>query len=171
MSVSRSAIIVAGVALLEMFAGLPNRWRLAAFIAAPIAAVAGRVVLPGLLGTIRSLFTGLEHDPSIAGRTADYSLVFASWASALCSGRASSPSSRYRTLDNQALVLLLELGVVGTLAFVGLLAAGFTAHGRLGVSAKKRSIDISVWRWRHRSPASSLAISPLTRWDSVRSQG
>ena len=30
------------------------------------------VVRPGLLGTLRSLFTNLGNDPSIEGRTEDY---------------------------------------------------------------------------------------------------
>jgi polysaccharide biosynthesis protein PslJ len=149
MSVSRSAIIVAGVALIVMFAGWPNRWRLAALIAAPIAAVVGRIALPGLLGTIRSLFTGLEHDPSIAGRTADYSLVFRLVGERPVFGQGlfTFIPMLYRTLDNQALVLLLELGVVGTLAFVGLLAVGLHnawAPRRFGKEAQHRHLGLAV---------------------------
>jgi polysaccharide biosynthesis protein PslJ len=149
MSVSRSAIVVAAVALIVMFAGWPNRWRLGALIAAPIAAVVGRAALPGLLGTIRSLFTNLEDDPSIDGRTADYSLVFrlVDERPVFGQGLFTFIPMVYRTLDNQALVLLLELGVVGTLAFVGLIAVGVNnawAPRRLGGEAQHRHLGLAV---------------------------
>jgi len=122
MSVSRSAIVVSGVALVVLFLGWPNRWRIYALILAPIAGVIGPIALPGLLGTIRSLFTNLESDPSISGRTADYDLVFRLFSERPVFGQGlfTFVPMVYRTIDNQALVLLLELGIFGTMAFSAL---------------------------------------------------
>ncbi|GAA3706890.1 hypothetical protein GCM10022204_25980 [Microlunatus aurantiacus] len=126
MSVSRSAIVVAAVALLVMFLGWPNRWRLAALIAAPIAGVIGPVALPGLLGTIRSLFTNLEDDPSVAGRTDDYELVSRLVEERLFFGQGlfTFIPMIYRTIDNQALVIMLELGIIGAIVFATLIVVG-----------------------------------------------
>lgn len=119
MSVSRSAIVVLGVAFLVLFIGWPMRTRVVmAIVAAPLA-LALRAALPGLLGTIRSLFTGLSADPSVAGRTDDYPLVFGlieknPWHG---QGLFTFVPMVYRTIDNQLLVMLLEIGYVGTAAF------------------------------------------------------
>ncbi len=122
MSVSRSAIVVAGVAILVMFVGWPMRTRLKALVAIPLAALVGRAAFPGLLGSIRSLFTGLAGDPSIVGRTDDYPLVLRLWEARPFFGQGlfTFVPMVYRTIDNQSLVLLLELGAIGTAAFIGL---------------------------------------------------
>ena len=120
MSVSRSAIVVLGVALLVLAIGWPPRTRIvAAVVAAPLALVL-RAALPGLLGTIQSLFTGLEADPSVAGRTDDYPLVFRLIEQRPFTGQGlfTFVPMVYRTVDNQMLVMLLEIGYVGTAAFV-----------------------------------------------------
>lgn len=126
MSVSRSAIVVGGVAFIVMFLGWPWRWRAAALLALPVLAVAGRAVLPGLLGTIRSLFTGLSGDPSIQGRTDDYPLVMAMVEQHPLFGQGlfTWVPMVFRTIDNQVLVLLLEVGILGTVAFGFLVVAG-----------------------------------------------
>ena len=120
MSVSRSAVVVLGVAFLVLFIGWPTRTRVIATVAAVPLALGLRAALPGLLGTIRSLFTGLEGDPSVAGRTDDYPLVFRlielrPWTG---QGLYTFVPMVYRTVDNQMLVMLLEIGYVGTGAFL-----------------------------------------------------
>lgn len=120
MSVSRSAIVVAGVAFVVLFVGWPMKRRLVAVVLSVPLALALRAALPGLLGTIRSLFTGLEGDPSVTGRTDDYPLVFRLIEQRPLHGQGlfTFVPMVYRTVDNQILVLLLEVGVVGTAAFV-----------------------------------------------------
>lgn len=119
MSVSRSAVVVAGVALLVLWLGWPLRYKIIAVAIAPVAAVAARAALPGLLGSISSLFTGLSGDPSVVGRTSDYPLIFGLIAQRplLGQGLFTFVPTVYRTVDNQALILLLELGFLGTIAF------------------------------------------------------
>ena len=144
MSVSRSAIVVAAAAMLIMFLGWPNRWRLAALAAAPVAGVIGPIALPGLLGTIRSLFTNLEDDPSVAGRTDDYSLVLRMVEERPTFGQGlfTYIPMVYRTIDNQALVILLELGIVGAIAFMTLIIVGMYC----GLSARR---GCEIERHRH----------------------
>lgn len=126
MSVSRSAIVVAAVAVLVLLIGWPWKWRLIALALAPVLAVVGRAVLPGLLGTVRSLFTGLESDPSIQGRTDDYPLVMREFGERPLVGQGvfTWVPMVYRTIDNQMLVLLLEIGILGTIAFAVLVLTG-----------------------------------------------
>lgn len=149
MSVSRSAIVVAAVALVTLFVAWPWRWRLWALAIAPFAAVAARLALPGLLGTLRSLFTGVEHDPSIAGRTADYDLVLRLVAERplLGQGMSTFVPMVYRTLDNQVLALLLEIGILGTVAFAALVVVALAqawAPTRMGGSAEQRHLGVAV---------------------------
>ena len=149
MSVSRSAIVVAAVALVILFLGWPMRWRLIALALVPVAGVLGPIALPGLLGTLRSLFTGIEHDPSITGRTDDYELVFRMFSERPLFGQGlfTWVPMVYRTIDNQALVLLLELGIVGLAAFAWLILSGLIqalAPLRTGGSAQQRHLGLAV---------------------------
>lgn len=121
MSISRSAIIVAAGAVFILFLGWPWRWRLLLLAMAPVGAVAARAVFPGLLGTIQALFLHLGDDPSIAGRTDDYEVVARHfWEHPVVGqGFYTWIPMYFRTLDNQLLVMLLEIGIIGTVAFLG----------------------------------------------------
>lgn len=149
MSVSRSAIVVAAIAMLVVVIGWPMRWRLIALALLPVAGVVGPIALPGLLGTLRSLFTGLESDPSITGRTDDYALVFGLVAERPLVGQGifTWVPMVYRTIDNQALVLLLELGILGTAAFAWLVLSGVIqalAPVRMAGDAQQRHLGFAV---------------------------
>lgn len=149
MSVSRSAIVVAAVALIILVVGWPMKWRLIALAITPVAGLIGPIALPGLLGTIRSLFTGIEHDPSITGRTDDYELVFRMVAErpVLGQGLLTWVPMVYRTIDNQALVILLELGIAGALAFVWLVLSGALqalSPVRTGGSFQQRHLGFAI---------------------------
>lgn len=153
MSVSRSAILVGGVIMLILFLGWPSRWRLWALVVAPFAALAARLMAPGLLGTIRALFANLRNDPSISGRTDDYAVVLALYAEHLWFGRGlfTFVPRYYRILDNQLLMILIELGAVGLVAaVVAIGAALFSA-----VAAHRRTTDPEL---RHLSLAIAAAI-------------
>ena len=126
MSVSRSAILAVAVGFILVAAGWSPRWRLWAILAAPFAVVGVRLMAPGLVGTIRSLFTNLGNDPSISGRTDDYSVVLALYADHALLGRGlfTFIPRYYRILDNQLLMTLIELGVVGLIAVLIFLGSG-----------------------------------------------
>ena len=132
MSVSRSAVLVIGVSFIVMFTAWPRPWRRRALWIGPLSLIVLRVLVPGLVGTMRSLWTNLFLDPSTTGRTADYGPVFYLVGRDPVFGRGMFTfiPEYYRTLDNQILDSLLELGVVGLTVLVGLYAvAYFCARG------------------------------------------
>ncbi len=78
-----------------------------------------RFAIPGLLGTIRYLFLHMFEDDSYEGRRQDYSVVgrFIKERPLFGRGFGTFLPERYVYLDNQYLGLLIELGIVGMLAF------------------------------------------------------
>ena len=126
-SISRSAVLVTLVALLVLFLGWPARWRLRALLIAPVAVVALRLMIPGLVGTLVSLFTNLFDDPSVTGRTTDYGVVLDLYSDHWLIGRGlfTFIPRYYRILDNQYLMLLVEIGILGLLAVVLFLVVAF----------------------------------------------
>lgn len=125
MTVSRSAILAGALGGVVLFVAWPTAWRRRAIIALPFAVVGVRLAAPGLVGTIRSLFENLGNDPSITGRTSDYGPVVALFAENPWIGRGlfTFVPRYYRIIDNQVLMILLEIGVMGLLAFLVLTLA------------------------------------------------
>ncbi|NPC97940.1 O-antigen ligase [Nocardioides sp. zg-DK7169] len=126
-SISRSAVLALLVAMLVLFLGWPARWRVRALLLAPVAVVALRVAIPGLVGTIVSMFRNLFDDPSVTGRTTDYDVVLDLYADHWLIGRGlfTFIPRYYRILDNQYLMLLVEIGILGLLAVLVFLAVAF----------------------------------------------
>ena len=117
-TVARSGAIslVVGIVFLFMFAtSRQRRWLAAALV---LGALAFRSALPGLIGTIRSLFAGAGEDNSISGRLEDLRAVAVFFFDSPWIGRGFSTfiPSVYRMLDNQFLATLLEAGIIGALA-------------------------------------------------------
>jgi O-antigen ligase len=145
MSVSRSAMLGVLAAGLVMAAGWTWRRRAQAAVAA-VAFVAGmRLVVPGLMGTIRNMFTGLQSDSSYVARTQHASEAYAYIGQRPWFGRGFGTflPSRYVLLDNQYLGLLVETGVVGLLAFVALFCTAFGVGHHVacvGATEERRSL-------------------------------
>lgn len=132
MSVSRSAILCIAVAFVILLAGWRGSRRALALLCAPVFVVGMRLAIPGLVGTIASLFTGLSSDPSIQGRTDDYSAVgrFIDASPWLGRGFGTFLPHDFFTLDNQYLGSMVETGLVGVTALILLFViAFFTARG------------------------------------------
>jgi polysaccharide biosynthesis protein PslJ len=147
MSVSRSAVLAVGLGLIMLFVGWPTSRRLWALAIAPFAIVGMRLLAPGLLGTIRSLFTNLFTDPSITGRTSDYAVVWALYADNPLFGRGlyTFMPRYYRILDNQFLGSLLELGAVGlTLLVIFLLTVVWAARSARRRARRDRDKHLSL---------------------------
>jgi O-antigen ligase len=95
------------------------------------------VVRPGLLGTIRTIFVYAAEDPSIHGRTEDYGPAFAYIAQRPWFGRGPGTftPSLYRLIDNDWLLHLITVGIVGTAAY----AAWHVTAMSLAVIAYRRA--------------------------------
>jgi polysaccharide biosynthesis protein PslJ len=127
MSVSRSAILAIAITSIVVFAGWPARWRFGAFLLLPFAVVGMRLLAPGLLGTIRSLFTYLLVDPSVTGRTEDYDAVFSVYGNSPIFGQGlyTFMPRYYRIVDNQMLLSLIELGAFGLTVLIAFISTGY----------------------------------------------
>jgi O-antigen ligase len=96
------------------------------------------VTVPGMLGTIVGLFTGISDDSSAASRTDSYSFAGEFIVNSPYLGRGFFTFlPEYRILDNQYLGTLIELGVVGLFALLCL----FTTGLRTAWVARQRSQD------------------------------
>lgn len=123
---SRSAFLSTIVAVVVMAAvwSPATRVRAAAAGLGLIGFVA--IAFPGVSGNMMKLFSGFGDDGSIESRTGSYAIVGEFVGRSPWLGRGGStflPS--YRILDNQYLLTLVELGVVGLLALLGLFLAAF----------------------------------------------
>jgi O-antigen ligase len=131
-SVSRSAIVSAIVVLCFLMPTWDRRLRYRACAAVLTLLAAAYVAVPGLLGTVAGLFTGISGDSSAQSRTGSYSLAIQFFGRAPFFGRGFQtflPS--YRIFDNQYLLLLVETGLLGLLAFAGLLVSGIVTGMRI----------------------------------------
>lgn len=131
LSISRSAIVGAVVVLLIL---LPS-WKAAARRWALVAIVAGAatmfVLVPGFLGTITKLFTGISHDSSARSRTDSYELAMDFVVRAPLTGRGFLTFlPQYRILDNQFLGMLIDTGIAGVAALIGLFVTGIVVSWR-----------------------------------------
>ncbi len=101
-----------------------------------------QVLVPGLLGTVKSLFLNIRNDPSFQGRTDDYANIgkFIRERPFFGRGIGTFLPSLYILLDNQYIGIILEMGFVGLASLALLFLSGiFSAR-----SARRRSSDQSV---------------------------
>jgi polysaccharide biosynthesis protein PslJ len=154
MSLSRSAILGLFVAFIVLFAGWPSSRRMGVLLVLPVFVIGLRFAIPGLVGTIKSLFSSLSSDPSIQGRTDDYKVVgqFISKSPWFGRGFGTFLPHDFFILDNQYLGAIIETGYIGLAALILLFGVGFvTARG-----ARVRLVDPE-----QRDLAQSLAASVL----------
>jgi O-antigen ligase len=124
-SVSRSAIIGVVVALGVLIISLPPVRRLKGLSAVPLAVGAVFVVAHGLLGTLKSFFLAGTGDSSVAHRVNNYPYVLQLIHQAPWFGQGGGtyiPLSAANILDNQYLTTAIELGILGMIALLFLLA-------------------------------------------------
>lgn len=125
LSSSRSAYLGALIAMAVCLLGWAGRRRLQVIGVGLAGLLAMMVVTPNLLNSITRLFTGAAQDPSITSRTDSLGLAGEFVARSPLFGRGLGTFlPKYRILDNQYLLLLVTIGIIGTLAF---LALGVTA--------------------------------------------
>lgn len=147
-SLSRSALVGAVVVLVVLVPSWTSRQRRRAGPALAVLAACLYVSVPGILGTLTGLFTGLSDDGSARSRTDSYSLAFDFVGRAPVLGRGFAtflPS--YRILDNQYLGLLIETGLLGLAALLGLFAASLGAARsarRHATTQQDRSLGLTL---------------------------
>lgn len=143
-TISRSSILAVSVALLIVIPTWSAVQRRISYGVIAIAVAAIYVTIPGLLGTLTRLFTGISEDGSARSRTDSYSLASDFIERAPFFGRGFSTFlPQYRILDNQYLGLLIEVGIVGVLALLALFMSAFgsaLAVRRITTDAKTRSL-------------------------------
>ncbi len=85
-----------------------------------------KLLVPGLLGTMRSIFLSSGDDASVEGRTNDYGAIGGLLDGHLFTGRGLGTflPERYFILDNQYLGTLVETGVIGMVALIVLFLVG-----------------------------------------------
>lgn len=134
-AVSRSAMLTAfvSVGIYVLFVRLR---RLVNMLPLAVIGLLGmQAAAPGLLGSIRSLFSfgNVGADPSIAGRTDDYSAVEAMWLGhpIFGIGPGTYLPSLYRILDNQYLYSLVTGGLLGLASLVALFLVGYSLGRRV----------------------------------------
>ncbi|MEO5853279.1 MAG: O-antigen ligase family protein [Nocardioides sp.] len=139
LAVSRSGMLSLAIGLIVMFVWWPPARRRRALLITPVAVVLMRLAVPGLVGTIYSLFRGVAVDPSVTGRTSDYGVVLSLFAHHPWFGRGlfSFVPRYYRILDNQLLMILLELGLVGLVVVLSMFITAFFS----GLGARRRAAD------------------------------
>ncbi|WBB69598.1 O-antigen ligase family protein [Micromonospora sp. WMMD812] len=121
MSVSRSAILAVGVAVVVFAVCLPARQRVWLFAFAPVAVAGVFATTPGYLRTILNSFTAGTEDASITNRLDNYPRVVALVREAPWLGRGGGtflPADATRILDNQYFKTAIEMGIVGLVALV-----------------------------------------------------
>ena len=137
-SLSRSAILgllAAAIVLLPTWTG---KRRIQAILVTCGFTVVMRLFIPGLIGTLLSLFSNLSGDPSIQHRTEDYARADVQIAQHPLLGRGFGTylPQKYGPLDNQYLGSLVENGAIGLAALVFVLLGGVYAAIRLRMITK-----------------------------------
>jgi O-antigen ligase len=132
LSLSRSAILGLVVAAIVLFPGWPAKRRKQMLLATPLFLVIMRLMVPGLLGTLYSLFANISDDPSAQHRTKAIELAGQEIDKHIWLGRGLGTylPTKYGWLDNQYLGTLVENGLLGLTAFGLLFVIGMSAAFR-----------------------------------------
>ncbi|MGQ0576508.1 MAG: O-antigen ligase family protein [Pseudonocardia sp.] len=148
-SVSRTAVLGLVVAGAVLMVGWSARRRVHAAVAVAGALVASKLAFPGLLGIFYGLFAYATADNSTQYRTHDYPIVIAEVKRNVLLGHGLGTwyAPKYQILDNQYLMALVETGVLGFAAFVGLFVAAIVAALRarhLARTEDSRDLCLSI---------------------------
>lgn len=138
LSGSRSAYLCAAIGVLICAIAWPpvlRRWVVAVSITGLVLVA---LVWPRIMRIIIGLFSDLENDPSIESRTGSFDLAWAFVAQDPLFGRGPGTFlPKYRIFDNQFLVQLVSVGIIGTIALITLGAVAIYEMRRVAVSARR----------------------------------
>lgn len=119
LSLSRSAFLSSVVGFGALWLWWPARRKLETLVLATFG-LASTVFVPGLAGTLRSLFTGTSDNPSIQARIDRVPRVFELIGESPLVGRGfgTYTADGYFLLDNELYVSLVEVGWIGVIGYV-----------------------------------------------------
>lgn len=148
-SVSRTAIVTLVAAGLVYLIAQPVRLLLAGTSVLALVVGIYYVIAPDLFEAVMNLFTGANQDPSVEGRTDDYTYVGDLFRAKpwFGYGPASTLPQYTRYLDNQWLQELLIGGVLGVAMLTAMIiggAVGLTAWKRTASDAAERDLVFAV---------------------------
>jgi hypothetical protein len=133
MSVSRSGIIAMIVGLAVVALAWSWRRRLNAVVYGGIFTVVMWALVPGLVGTLRSLFVNTEYDPSVQARIERIPRVveLVSQRPWFGQGPGTFTPEEYFLLDNQYFGTAIELGIIGVVMMLFLWGMGLVVLFRV----------------------------------------
>ena len=127
LSVTRSALLGIVAVLIVLVPTWDRKVRRMAIWAGIAGGVVMYFLVPGLSGTIIGMFSGT--DPSVDSRTDSFAVVGGYLNVAPFFGRGlGTMSPDYRIFDNEYIGLLIEIGIIGLVAFLGLIATAMIDH-------------------------------------------
>jgi len=138
-SVSRAAILSAGLALSVFMLSLPPAKRLAGTVGVVFAAIGIFLTAHGLIGTLKQFFLAGTSDPSLAHRVNNYPYVeqLVRQTPWFGQGGGTYIVDELHILDNQYLTTTIELGLVGLVALIFF----FLWPALAAIVARGRTID------------------------------
>jgi O-antigen ligase len=140
LSSSRSALIGLVVGVVGLLPVMTRAQRLLALLAAALMAAFVFLAVPGMVGTVLGLFTGVSNDPSVASRVESYAIALAYISRAPILGRGMGTFlPRYRIFDNQYLLTIVETGFVGLAALILLSLSALVPAARMVLRAPASS--------------------------------
>jgi hypothetical protein len=135
-SISRSAIISTVVVLTFLLPTWSRPARRVFYAVMPVLLAGLFVTIPGLLGTLTGLFTGISSDSSAQSRTDSYAIAEQFIGRAPIFGRGFGTFlPAYRILDNEYLLLLIGAGFVGLGTLLYLFLTGVAVARRVRTSS------------------------------------
>ena len=127
-TISRSALVGVAVALLIVIPTWSAARRRGAYVFMSAGLLVIYLAIPGMLGTLTRLFTGIADDGSARSRTDSYDIAVDFISRSPFFGRGFSTFlPQYRILDNQYLGALIEIGIVGLCALLMLIFVALTS--------------------------------------------
>ncbi|WP_436492680.1 O-antigen ligase family protein [Actinokineospora sp. HUAS TT18] len=146
-SLSRSAVLGLAIAAMFIIPAMPKKRRVRALGAIVLFLVAMRVMVPGLVGTLYSLFTSISVDPSAESRRRAIDRAGGEISEHLLLGRGMGTylPEKYGWLDNQYLGTLVQNGVIGMLLLIFLYVAGWYCCLRVRLASKDPRVrDLAI---------------------------
>lgn len=137
LSISRSTLVCVLVGLVLLAPGIPARLRMRGAILGGFLVIGMTFLVPGMLGTIRRMFLGIGNDASTLSRTDSVAAALQIAERSFWFGHGFGTFlPRELIMDNQALLLLIECGVLGLGIFLALILTCIVSGWRMAAQSR-----------------------------------